>query len=222
MAIAPLHRMKKDLIVWLGSHYCKHGHTYLAHYGCYEGHKERIGYFDIESSNLVADFGIVLSYAIKDGNSNKIYSSVLTPEDIKKAKMGQEDKRLVRQCLADLKQFDRIVTYFGSRFDLPFVRARALSVGLDFPNYGTQKHTDLYFILRGRVALSSKRLENACRVLLGKTNKTRIDAKYWRAGVRGDKKSLAYILDHNKKDVIDLEKLYLKMVHFSKPTDTSI
>ena len=220
--IAPIHRLKKDTIVWLGSHYCEHGHTFLQHFACYKGHEERIGFYDIETSNLVADFGIMLSYAILDSKTNKVISSVLTPQDIKKAKFGDEDKRLVAQNIKDLSQFDRIVTYYGSRFDVPFLRARALSTGLDFPNYGTLKHTDLYFIIRGRVALSSKRLENACRVLLGDTNKTRIDSKYWRAGVRGDTKSLAYILDHNKKDVIDLERLYNKMVHFSKPTDTSI
>ena len=220
--IAPLHRMKKDQIVWLGSHYCEHGHTFLEHFRCYKGHEERIGFFDIETSNLVADFGIVLSWAIKDSKSDKVYSSVLTPQDIKKATFGSEDKRLVRECLVNLQKFDRIVTYYGSRFDVPFIRARALSTGLDFPNYGTLKHTDLYFIIRGRVALSSKRLENACRVLLGHTDKTRIDSKYWRAGVRGDKKSLAYILEHNKFDVLDLEKLYNKMIHFSRPTDTSI
>ena len=220
--VAPVHRLKADEIRWLGTHYCKHGHTFLTHYACYEGHKERIGYLDIETSNLVADFGIVLSWAIKDGSSKQIFSSVLTPKDIKKATFGSEDKRLVADCLKAMQQFDRIVTYYGSRFDVPFLRARALSTGLEFPNYGTMKHTDLYFILRGRVALSSKRLENACRVLLGETQKTRIDSKYWRAGVRGDEKSLAYILDHNLKDVLDLEKLYLKMIHFSKPTDTSI
>jgi len=222
MALAPIHRLKKSEIIWLATHSCQHRHTYLEHYGCYKGHQERLGFFDIESSNLVADFGIMLSYAIKDGSSDKIYSSVLTPQDIKKAQFGNEDKQLVTQCLEDLAQFDRIVTYYGSRFDVPFLRARAISVGLDFPNYGTQKHTDLYFIIRGRVALSSKRLENACRVLLGETNKTRIESKYWRGGVRGDEKSLAYILNHNKKDVIDLEKLYRKMINFSRPTDTSI
>lgn len=214
--------MKKSEIVWLGSHHCEHGHTFLQHFACYKGHKERIGFFDIETSNLVADFGILLSYAIKDGASKKVISSVLTPHDIRKATFGEEDKRLVRQCLKDLGQFDRIVTYYGSRFDVPFLRARALSMDLDFPNYGTLKHTDLYFIIRGRVALSSKRLENACRVLLGHTEKTRIDSKYWRAGARGDKESLKYILDHNQKDVLDLERLYKKMIHFSKPTDTSI
>jgi uncharacterized protein YprB with RNaseH-like and TPR domain len=218
----PIHRMKKDQIVWLASHFCKHGHTYLQHYSCYKGHKERVGFFDIESSNLVADFGVMLSYSIKDGDSKQILCSVLTPQDISKAKFGEEDKRLVSQCIKDLGKFDRIVTYFGSRFDVPFLRARALSMDLEFPNYGTLKHTDLYFIIRGRVALSSKRLENACRVLLGHTDKTRIDSKYWRAGVRGDKKSLSYILDHNKHDVLDLEKLYQKMIHFSKPTDASI
>ena len=141
--VAPVHRLKKDTIVWLGSHYCEHGHTFLQHFACYKGHEERIGFFDIETSNLVADFGIMLSYAILDGKTNTVLSSVLTPHDIKTANFGDEDRRLVSACITDLAKFDRIVTYYGSRFDVPFLRARALSTGLDFPNYGTLKHTDL-------------------------------------------------------------------------------
>jgi uncharacterized protein YprB with RNaseH-like and TPR domain len=90
-------------------------------------------------------------------------------------------------------------------------------MGLDFPFFGVIKHTDLYFVIKSRFNLSSKRLENACRVLLGTTQKTRVDAKYWRGGVRGEPKSLKYILQHNRYDVVDLEKLYEAVIDFKKP-----
>lgn len=461
----PIHRLTKKELVFLATHYCPHGHTYLQHYACYQPTEaERIGFLDIEASNLVADFGIVLSYCIKDHNSKKIYEAVLRPQDIKSARAGDEDKEVIKKCIKDLMLFDRIVTYYGcvtpghrvlksnlewvpietlipgdalvgftadgphrrwetsivkcapiirkplvkltlsdgteltctkdhpwlaglpsqawrtpekmnrmtkggptrisrllpvwknpssykegylagffdgegcladhaqitgaqkvnsalattieylsnlqfpstiyttpdrsvkhiritggtaegirflgqvrpkrllskfnldslgeirysgaeltvesiedigegdvvglstttetylvegfgshnTGFDLPFLRARAIVCKVDFPVYGSIKHTDLYYIIRNKIKISSRRLENACRVLLGHTQKTRIENAYWRGAVRGDKKSLDYVLDHNRKDVLDLEKLYEKVIAFSLAKGASI
>jgi uncharacterized protein YprB with RNaseH-like and TPR domain len=224
MAQAPVHKLKKDEIIWLASHRCNdHKHTYLTHYSCYlKDHpeeEERLAFFDIEASNLDADYGIMLSWAIKPSDSKTVIGDVLTPADVKK---GYEDKRIVQSCIDALAKFNRVVTYYGTGFDLPFLRARALIVGVDFPTFGSLKHKDLYYIVKSKFKLSSRRLENACRQLLGATDKTRIDAKYWRNGVRGDKDSLKYIYDHNLHDVIDLEKLYYKVIDFSKTNNTSI
>lgn len=206
----------------MATHRCEHRHSYIEHNSCYKGMEERIGFLDIEASNLDADFGIMLSYCIKDSKSTKIYEGVITKQDIDKAQAGDEDRRLVAQCIEDIGRFDRIVTYYGKRFDIPYIRTRAVTNDVPFPYYGTLVHTDLYFTLKFKFKLSSNRLENACRVLLHKTDKTRVDSRYWRGGQRGDKKSLDYILDHNRKDVWDLEKLYNKVVYFSKQTDSSI
>lgn len=208
---------------YLATHYCTHGHSFLEHYNCYEPPEaERIGFLDIEASNLDADFGIILSYCIKDSVSSKIYEDTLTLKDVQQSKAGDEDKRIVAKLIEDVGQFDKIVTYYGKRFDVPYIRTRALSTGVEFPVYGTLSHIDLYFVLRHRFKLSSNRLENACRVLLNKTQKTRIENKFWRGGTRGDKKSLQYILDHNRKDVLDLEKLYYKVIDYVRRQDTSI
>lgn len=221
---APLHRLKKADIVWLGGHSCKaHQHRYIEHYKCYlkehPEQDERRAYFDIEASNLDADFGIMLSWAIKPSDSKVVIGDVLTPTDVKR---GYEDKRIVQSAIDALGQFDRVVTYYGTGFDLPFLRARALIVGVEFPTFGTLKHKDLYYTVKSKFKLSSRRLENACRHLIGQTDKTRIDAKYWRNGVRGDPKSLKYIYEHNRYDVLDLEKLYDKIISFGKVNNTSI
>lgn len=221
----PVHRLKKAELVWLATHHCKHGHTFLEHWGCYRPgtkHKERIGFLDIEASNLSADFGIILSYCIKDSQSSTIYHGVLRENDIKTCRPGAEDKRVVEALVQDIKQFDRIVSYYGTKFDLPFIRTRALACGVPFPPFGSVLHTDLYYLIKHRFKLSSNRLENACRTILRKTQKTRIESRYWRAGARGDRRSLRYILDHNKKDVLDLEKLYWKVIRFAKVQNTSM
>lgn len=218
----PIHRLKKAELVRLATTYCKHGHTLLSHYGCYTPQEERLGFLDIETSNLDADFGIILSYCILKAGTNEILEGVLTLKDIQQAKSGDEDKGVVKKLIKDLEEFDRVVGYYSSRFDIPFIRTRALVTGVPFGVYGSLSHTDLYYVIRHRFKMSSNRLENACRTLLGKTQKTRIENRYWRGATRGDKASLDYVLDHNRKDVIDLEKLYNQVINFSAERRVSI
>jgi len=118
-----------------------------------------------------------------------------------------------------------IVEGFGSHnsvFDLPFLRTRALISGIPFPEYGAILHKDMYFAARGKLSLSSKRLENVCRVLFGKTEKTRIDSAHWTRALMGAPDALEYIADHCRKDVIELERVYDTMLNFGKNTDNSV
>lgn len=219
---APIHKLTKSQIIRLSSQRCEHGHTLLEHYDCADEQEERIGHLDIEASNLDADFGQMLSWCIKPSDSKQIIYSVLTKKDIFKQPAGHADKRIVKELIDVLPQFDKITTWYGARFDLPFIRTRAMVNKLDFPSYGSLVHKDMWFVCRGKMKLSSNRLENACNVLLGKTQKTKIDPASWHGALRGDKKSLDYILDHNKKDVLDLEKIYYKLEEFARPSNTSI
>jgi uncharacterized protein YprB with RNaseH-like and TPR domain len=173
---------------------------------------------DIEASNLNADFGIILTYCIKVAGDEKIYQRTVNTKDLRTVL----DKNVVQQCITDMGHFDRIVTYYGSRFDIPFIRTRAITLGIPFPEYGSLLHNDAYFMARGRLNMSSKRLENVCRVLFGKTEKTRIDSQHWIKALMGDAAALAYIEDHCQKDVIELERVYNTMLGFTQRRDTSV
>lgn len=218
----PIHSMKKTEILWLANHNCSlHGHSFLEHYNCYlkeNPRREKIGFYDIECSNLNADYGIMLCYCILDYTTGKIIGNKVNRKDLLKCM----DKKLVQQCINDLLKFDRIVGFYSSRFDLPFIRTRALNMGVEFPGFGTILHNDIYFWVRNRFKMSSNRLENACRVLLGDSNKTKIDNNYWIKSLQGDQKSINYVYDHCTKDVIDTKRLYEKIMNFSKQNDTSI
>lgn len=135
---------------------------------------------------------------------------------------GNLDKSVVKNCIRDMMLFDKIVTFYGARFDLPFLRTRALVHKIKFPGYGEQRHIDVYFIARGKLRLNSNRLEVVARTILGETQKTKIEYKHWLRGTQGNKRSLAYILDHNKRDVLDLEKVYNVLIGFKRQTNTSI
>jgi len=109
----------------------------------------------------------------------------------------------------------------NTRFDIPFLRSRALYWNIDFPLYGYIKHKDVYYMVKNRLRIHRNRLEDACR-LLGIKGKTHLDGTQWVKALTGDKRALSYVLDHNKKDVIILEKLYHKLKDYVKEVNRSI
>lgn len=224
---APVHRLTKAEIVWLGSHTCEaHRHTFLTHYNCYlkeQPERESVAVFDIETTDFKADRGHILSYCIKPIGKDKILSGVVNKVDIQKGhKTYDEDRRIVEKCVEELSKFNKVVGYYSKRFDLPYIRARALTMGIDFPFYGSIQHIDVFDIVKNRFCISRKSQEVACRVLLGSTDKTHFDYKVWRDAARGDPKALKQVLDHNKFDVKDLEKLWLKVRDYARRHDVSI
>lgn len=221
MPIAPVNKLKKTEIVWLSNHRCRHSHTYLEHYQCYlseNPERGRTGYLDIEASQLNASFGFMITYCIKDSKSDKIYGRKITKKEL----VGKnKDKKLVEDCIEDMKRFDRIVTYYGTRFDIPFIRTRALHNNIDFPLYGTLIHNDLYYIVRNKFKIGRNSLDAACKSLLGYSTKTHLEPDYWINATTGDQKSLNYIFEHNKQDVLLTEALHDKIIGFRKRSDLS-
>ena len=213
--------MKKAELLELFKGRCKHGHTYAEHPACWVNEKEekiKIGYLDIETSNLKANFGIMLTYAIKERGSKKIYSGTITKKELEK---GVLDKRLVKQCIEDMRKFDVVMGFYSTKFDIPFIRSRAMYWDLDFPLYGELQHKDVWYMVRAKMCLHSNRLESACKHL-GIEGKTHIESIYWIRALSGDKKSIDYILDHNKKDVIILEKLHDRVKDYVRDSTRSI
>jgi uncharacterized protein YprB with RNaseH-like and TPR domain len=214
-------KMKKADLLKLFKGRCKHGHTYAEHPACYLKEKEdtvKVGYIDIESSQLKGNFGIMISYAIKERGSDTIYSNTITKKDIDGEIL---DRDLVKHCVKDMKKFDILMGYYSTRFDIPFIRTRAMYWGIDFPMYGELKHKDIWYMVRNKMNLHSNRLEVACRHL-GIEGKTHLDGSQWTLATAGNKKALEYVLDHNKKDVIILEKLHNRIKEFVRDTTRSI
>src|SRR5258708_1612969 len=97
-----------------------------------------------------------------------------------------------------------IVTFFGSGFDLPFLRN---ALGMDFP----QLHVDLCFALK-RLGLSGglKRIED--KLGIDRTEETRglsgWDAvRLWRMHQAGNESALETLLTYNREDVLHMENL---------------
>lgn len=211
-------------LVWLSQTYCQHGHPYLTHFNCYEKEhpggviQENIGFLDIEATNLKADFGIVICYCIKPSRRDKIIQRCVQPSELKKSL----DREVLVHLIQKLQYFDRIITHYGSRFDLPFIRSRALNLGLDFPIYKSLWQTDTWRIARQKLCISSNRLANIARLLGVKEQKTPITSEHWLGALMGKRGSLKYILDHCQKDVLILEEVYNRISQFTPRSKTSI
>ena len=188
----------------------------------------KIGYLDIETDGLKADFSTMLSWCIKERNGDIKYS-VITKNELFN---GSADKNLIKSCVEELKKYDIICTYYGKMFDIPYLRAKSFHYGIEFPGFTTDYfmtkngktvartnsdvyHFDIYFLVRSKFSLSRKSLENVCDYL-GIKGKTKLDPEIWRRGKYGDPSALKEILSHNKQDVIILESLHKKIENQAK------
>lgn len=217
-------KLKKSEILELATKRCKHGETLLAHPNCIEDadpkYREKIGFLDIEATNLKANFGYMFTYCIKELDGPMIANSV-TQEEILTYKF---DKRLVKDLCCDLRKFDRVVVHYGSdyKFDLPFVRTRAVHFHLDFPLYKEVAVSDTHAMLKAKFKFHNNRLETACDFFDIPSKGHRLQGEIWCKALAGHPASLKYILTHNKEDVISLEELYKRIISYSRETKRSI
>lgn len=187
---------------------CPHGHNGVNHRKCYDlfhNIKEKVGFLDIETSNLKMNMGIVFSYAIKE-DGGKIYGRSITPREARKR--GEQDKALMIDCVRDMRRFDRLVVHYGVRFDIPSIRTKCIKHGVDFPLYKEIQVSDTWSILKYKFNLHRNRLETACDYFDIPSKGHRLNADVWIGALGGNKKDLDYIFTHNKEDVISLEALW--------------
>jgi uncharacterized protein YprB with RNaseH-like and TPR domain len=200
---------------------CVHRHSGISHPQCYDqarGLVENIGYFDIESSNLSSDFGSVLCYAIK--HKDGIISKKITPQEIKN---GTYDRRLLEELCVDLKKFHRIITWYGYKFDIPFVRSRAILHKCDFPLYKEVYHTDAYQVAKVLLrTLHSKRLGVVASFYGIKAKEHPLNPTIWLRCLSGNQESIDFVETHCKEDVCSLEQVWKKISPYHKLCKSSI
>lgn len=216
--------LKKDLVKYMTGR-CKHYHTYAEHPACWwkeQGRKPKIGYIDIETSNLNANYGIIITYCILDNDTDEIIENSI---DISEIRNGNFDKRICRQLIKDMFKFDVLKGYWSTGFDIPYMRARCLKWKLNFPVYKEIDHKDVYYMVKRLLKIHSNSLEAATK-FLGIKGKNHVHGDQWMMALMCDgeiqKKAMDYILDHNRKDVRILKKLDLKLMEFDRGITKSI
>ena len=133
------------------------------------------------------------------------------------------DKKVVQSCVEALRNFDVLIGYYSSRFDIQFIRTRAICNKVPFPFFGEIQQRDVYYMIRNRFQLTRNSLDNACKTLLGESMKSPLERKVWQSAILcNDEKAMNYIVDHCRQDVKEVKRLYELVVDYSKPLDKSI
>lgn len=169
----------------------------------------RIILWDLETSNLSANFGYILCAGWKALGEKKTHVIKITDFPLFK-KDPTNDKEVAKAMREVLTEADGWVTWYGSKFDEPYLNSRLMNHGLHpCPPMG-RAHIDGWRIARYKMKLNSNRLATVTR-FLGMEDKTALDGPTWIKAQAGHKPSLKYVYDHCYQDVRVLEQVYEKI-----------
>ena len=170
--------------------------------------------FDIETSNLKADFSILLTGCIKVyGMSAMVFRADSYPDWVNNR---ADDRAIVSDVAEELRKHAIVVTHFGAGFDIPYLRAKMVKHNL--PPLPLMFGIDSWKIAKTNFQVSSRRLKNLASFFdIGE--KEQVEGELWmEAAYSGSKEAMDKIVEHNTKDVEVLEKLaclsfpYLKSI----------
>jgi uncharacterized protein YprB with RNaseH-like and TPR domain len=170
----------------------------------------KICFFDIETSDLRADKGFMLSWAVLPYKSTKPVVSTLMEEP---NSLEGIDKELVTALADVLEDYDMVCGWNSKMFDLPFVNSRLSLYG--WPPLKPQFHLDLMYYATGIFQrIGSRSLEAVADFYGIKPKKDHLEWSVWQKASLGDEEALAKVKAHNVKDVQILAKLYEKLLPF--------
>lgn len=131
----------------------------------------------------------------------------------------QNDRGVIKAVLGVLARADEVVAHNGARFDIPWLRSRALYHG--FRNFPEVKVVDTLRLAWGKFRFNSNRLDYLAKFLkVG--GKTATGFNLWKAVVGGnDRDALVRMVDYCANDVEVLERVYDKLAPYAKPASHS-
>jgi len=187
---------------------------------------ETIGYLDIETSGLTADFDIMLTWAncvrdVKSGKTKIEYDFLVQKDfDLAKKKKNADliDKGIVGTCLDSLNQCDLLVGHWfigKYRHDIPFIRTRAvINKVKGFPHHKQIKYGDTQKWASLLYRNHNNSLDTTSRMFGLATKKTIIEPRIWKNACIGIPEDIQYILKHNILDVKITHKVHLGVEKF--------
>lgn len=171
--------------------------------------------WDIESTNLNFDFGIVLCSSIKPIGEKKVITHRID-DDPDYEKHRWDDSKLVEAIRDELENYQVIVGWNHIKFDLPGLETRLVKHGLRALDKSNMCFVDGLWAARYRMRLHSNRLDSLIDFLGTGTHKTGLIAEWWLRAMAGDTTALEKIVDHNIKDVKATEEVMSYLGRFVK------
>ncbi|GBE56772.1 hypothetical protein BMS3Bbin16_00983 [archaeon BMS3Bbin16] len=161
------------------------------HWRLYPDFKEQVCFLDIETTGLGYDNDITV-VGVYDGVEVR---SFVKGDNLSEEALSQE-----------FSKYSLIVSFYGSAFDVPFIKAKYPNLNLDLP------HMDLCFAsrkigLRGGLKSIEREIGLARDEDIAGVDGFEAVRLWRRWERRGDKDAFARLLDYNRADVVNLETL---------------
>lgn len=169
----------------------------------------RIGFWDLETTALDADFGQLLCGVIGEYVSTDPLTPMVHPfelDDFKSPEGRCDDRGLATRIRDYIESFDLLVGYNSILFDKRFLNTRLAAYGergCRFP-----RHKDLLYVMRSAFRLNSNSLANASIFLFGRTLKTAMDKRRWRQAHAGLRAAYNEVIEHCVYDVLEVARMW--------------
>jgi len=188
----------------------------------------KIGYVDIEATNLKAQIGHILSIVnvVRDVQTDKVIDTRVYR--VSKAEMESSlkrgvmdcDKRIIKEFFEDAVDCDMLVGHWfhgRKRFDMPFLRTRAMLLKIDdtIPNYGYWRFGDTWRLGSQTLNSLGYRLNTLGQILGSPVEKTKLSGVQWWLASHCDKRGMDYVVDHNVKDCKITMKVHKMLERFN-------
>jgi len=170
--------------------------------------------FDLETTNLKADFSVILSACIKPFGKNVIVFRADEYNLDWKDGDRKNDKAITRAIVKELSKHAVIMGHYMTRFDIPYLNAKAVKYRL--PSLPNLFVLDTYNLAKRNINITRRRLDSLAGYFFG-GKKTVVEGELWmKAAMDGDLAALDRIVSHNIQDVVLLERLAQSLFPFVK------
>ncbi|MEM5852865.1 MAG: ribonuclease H-like domain-containing protein [Candidatus Aenigmatarchaeota archaeon] len=161
-------------------------------------------FLDIECTNNKADIGHLVAVGIIKGNK----------KEVKFVEDEADEKEVLAWLKEELKGCEMVITWYGSKFDIPFILSRAVVNGLDLSELSKIPSLDLCEFFRKNFLFSKNSLSEIAKILnIPKNNEIsgKDVLKLYMKSTRGDEKSKKMIIEHCLNDLEVMEKIFEKI-----------
>ena len=157
-------------------------------------------FLDIETTSLNADTGMIVAVGVCYENGKTIIQFINS---------HKEEKKIIFNTFSEIAQ-KQVITFNGTRFDIPFLITRGLKYDLIMPEV---EIIDLYFWATKYLRLQSRKFHDICtfyEISHEEISGREVNELYIRA-LSGDKNSKNRIIQHLNQDLSAMRSLYKKI-----------
>lgn len=158
-----------------------------------------IAFFDIETGGFDAGRFPIITMCVADDQEDGV--SVLVD--------SKSERQLIASIISSLMSYDTIVSWNGSRFDIPYINKRGEQYGLSIQH---PNHIDLRFEAIKAYNLKSSTLDFVAKSFDVEAEKTPFDRFIWSRALQGKEDAIDYIIEHCVHDVLVLKQVYERML----------